>query len=283
MIPFLRQQHISTANADLWMSVDQFLTAGYGDEVEHAILLCCWLLHCKINAFILLGSAIPEGEKAAYVLAALSEGLLLLNPSDGNVYESRDVLCPLTSVGTAIGVANVYANMQSKQHPSQISFNFESNSLWRGVLDKTMEYRPSGPTGFSYSKIDDDIVHELRSHLERQIKLKFDELRPFGIPRWNLRVSRLLRELLSEMEPSALPSSAIDTALSQFSTSHRTLTVAFRRPYISTQQTICDVLRTRMHLNSNSNVQFALAVHIKPYFNHVVSCSVAIASLATEH
>lgn len=39
-----------------------------GDEEEHALLLFSWLAAIKIDCAILLGRALPEGNRAAYVL-----------------------------------------------------------------------------------------------------------------------------------------------------------------------------------------------------------------------
>ena len=40
-----------------------------GDEEEHALLLFAWLVALNIDCVILLGRALPEGNRAAYVLA----------------------------------------------------------------------------------------------------------------------------------------------------------------------------------------------------------------------
>ncbi len=32
-----------------------------GDEEEHALLLCNYLLHCGLEAWVVMGHAIPEG------------------------------------------------------------------------------------------------------------------------------------------------------------------------------------------------------------------------------
>ena len=39
----------------------QFMSTGCGDEGEHAVLLCCWLLAANIECYLILGTAFPEG------------------------------------------------------------------------------------------------------------------------------------------------------------------------------------------------------------------------------
>lgn len=61
------------------------ITIGCGDGEEHAILLVCWLLSIGVTAALLLGTALPEGPKAAYALVQFDENVSwLVNPSDGN-------------------------------------------------------------------------------------------------------------------------------------------------------------------------------------------------------
>ena len=45
----------------LAMPLQEFLQMLSGDEEEHAVLLCNYFLHMKQQAWVLVGSAIPEG------------------------------------------------------------------------------------------------------------------------------------------------------------------------------------------------------------------------------
>jgi coiled-coil and C2 domain-containing protein 2A len=49
-------------------SNQEFLRMLCGDEEEHAVLLYCWLRHMDVDCTLLLGTALPEGRRAAYVL-----------------------------------------------------------------------------------------------------------------------------------------------------------------------------------------------------------------------
>ena len=63
----------------------QMLKIGCGSEEEHAILLACWLLGLQVPAMLVLGTALPEGLKSAFVLARFDDGTTaLINASDGN-------------------------------------------------------------------------------------------------------------------------------------------------------------------------------------------------------
>ncbi|VDK18211.1 unnamed protein product [Anisakis simplex] len=286
-IPFLSDPVMFPGVCDLWTSAEQFLSIGCGGEEEHAILLCCWLLYFNISAYVLLGLALPEGSNAAYVLAFVNDKTMLLNPSDGNCYSSDDALCPILCVGTAISNQNIYANIQSHQHPSQMSFDFKKSNYWKRLFDKDRDNLESiQPESIRYSEIDDDTITQLRSNLERKLKLRFDETRPYGIPQWNLLASRILREILVEFDSVAISSSSlnsnspnVDTRLVQLKTSYKVNAVAFRGRYTSFDQLLECLMSTNMHINSEKSVQFALAVHIQPFMNNIVSCSLAVAAL----
>uniref|UniRef100_A0AC34RFD1 Uncharacterized protein n=1 Tax=Panagrolaimus sp. JU765 TaxID=591449 RepID=A0AC34RFD1_9BILA len=100
-------------------------------------------------------------------------------------------MCPLISVGTIITQNNCYANIQKNQHPSTMDFDLNNKSNWDPLFSTTRTDLISvQPEVLTYTGVNEDFLVELRSNLEREIKLKFDEARSYAIPQWNLMASR---------------------------------------------------------------------------------------------
>ncbi|VDL81270.1 unnamed protein product [Nippostrongylus brasiliensis] len=236
LIPFVSDAALFPGSTDLWTTF-QFLSLGCGDEEEHATLLCCWLLFLQIPSCLVLGFALPEGSRAAYVFVNLPDGLYLANPCDGSVYHNSDAMCPLISVGTVITPRNIYGNIQSSAHPSNLQFDLN---------------------------ISEDAIIELRSSIEREIKLRFDEARKFGIPQWNLMVSRILREILQDEK------SSVDERLHRLRESYTVTACAISLPYRTIQDCVAAVLRCGLHTTTSPSPQFALAIHLQPAFGNVL-------------
>lgn len=138
-IPYLDDRTTLAASIDLWSTADQMLEIGAGDEAEHAILLCNYLLSFGLKSWVVLGKGIPEG-KAAYVLTEHSGqygqtiktgppeqslfgrwfasapveqpavqrwSLSLLNPLSGLQYHPGDAHCPLKEISCVFNHENV--------------------------------------------------------------------------------------------------------------------------------------------------------------------------------
>ncbi|CAD6186306.1 unnamed protein product [Caenorhabditis auriculariae] len=217
---------------DIWTTVDQITTLAVCGLEERAVLLCCWLRSMQVQCAVLLGDTERAG--SASVLAVLDETESVIDVENGFIYSTKDANCPMLAVYTAFDDRNVYANIQSSVHPSQIQFMFSRESQWKPLLPSNDLLQSVQPGSVLYTTVSEDWLVELRSLIEREVKLCFDDSRPQGIPQWNLAVSRQLREILTEVNDKRIVErSFIDEKMTRVRDSYNVLANAFRIPYRS--------------------------------------------------
>jgi coiled-coil and C2 domain-containing protein 2A len=79
MVPFLANTTGFGANCNLWSTSDEILQVGSADSVEHAIILCNFLLAKNFNAWVVLGDDLVIG-KCGYVLVENNEQETIVKP-----------------------------------------------------------------------------------------------------------------------------------------------------------------------------------------------------------
>lgn len=281
------------ASSPIWSTADETLRIACASPDEQGILLCCWLLGLQLSSVLLLGKAMPDGPNCAFVLVQFGgdQEHWLISPGDGHHFAPSDPNCPLISVGTVLTMDNVFANVQNGEHPSQLDFDLRKRAHWESLFGEGRKNLVSvQPEFLRYEPVDENALMELRTGLEREIRLKFDEARPFAIPQWNLMASRTLREILADswrdlfspestQNSTSLENNPIDARLAHLRPAFQISALAFRLPFISRHQIIGHCMRTLVHTNSQPMAQFALAVHLQPFFGTIFSCSIAICTL----
>uniref|UniRef100_A0A0K0G2Z2 C2 domain-containing protein n=1 Tax=Strongyloides venezuelensis TaxID=75913 RepID=A0A0K0G2Z2_STRVS len=267
---------------DLWTNIDQTLTIGCGDEEEHALMLICWLKYYQIDGFLVLGNALPEGLRTAYVIVQLEDKLYIINPVEGFIWDIKDAYVPILSIGTIVTDKNIYGNIQKHEQPHYMIFDFSREDCWKKMFDNDVpesKFITVQNEAILYQNINDSLVIELKSSLERDAKAKIDELRQHGIPQWNILVARTLKDILSDISVIDNSKEIEKRLYDNFGSIFKINAIILKIPFISRKQIISEILSTKIHLNSDIGVQFAISIHLVPFMNNILQCNVGLASL----
>uniref|UniRef100_A0A3B5KVH3 Coiled-coil and C2 domain containing 2A n=1 Tax=Takifugu rubripes TaxID=31033 RepID=A0A3B5KVH3_TAKRU len=283
LIPSLSDRGLFSASCELWSTCDQFLTHLAGDKADHAVLLCNYFLYIKKRAWLIIGSAIPEGQ-TAYVLTHEESRYLIWNPRSGQSYTQYDAFCPLQTVGSLVNGDNLWLNIQKHTSPMRVSFDIMKTNLWKpffsasfpntGLLGKQLQR-------LVYQPPDKEAAVELQRRIEKTVRDKFMEWRPHQPTHWNRYCISVLRQFLPKLELSERECMAErhchklqkllgDTRISGF---------PLHQPFSDMEHIIKAVQSTGVHNIQEPNVEFALAVYVHPYPNSILSVWVYLASL----
>uniref|UniRef100_A0A8C4EJ13 Coiled-coil and C2 domain containing 2A n=1 Tax=Dicentrarchus labrax TaxID=13489 RepID=A0A8C4EJ13_DICLA len=284
LIPSLPDRVSFSGACDLWSTCDQFLTLLAGDEEEHAVLLCNYFLSMGKKAWLIIGTAIPEGPTAYVLTCEQNHNYLIWNPSSGQCYGQHETFCPLQTVGSLVNADNVWFNIQEYTSPMTMSFDVTKTNLWKPFFSRTFSHPGLSsvqPDELVYRRTDKAAAAELQDRIEKILKEKIMEWRPRHPTRWNRYCTTTLKQFLPKLELSGgrdmaeghrheLQSLLGDNRISGF---------PLHMPFSEIRPIIEAVYSTGVHHVQASNVEFALAVYVHPYPNNVLSVWVYLASL----
>ncbi|XP_073331790.1 coiled-coil and C2 domain-containing protein 2A [Pagrus major] len=283
LIPSLPDRVSFSGTCDLWSTCGEFLTLLAGDEEEHAVLLCNYFLSMGKKAWLIIGTAIPEGP-TAYVLTYEQSRYLIWNPSSGQYYGQYDTFCPLQTVGSLVNADNVWLNIQEYTSPMTISFDVSKANLWKPFFSRSFTHPGLSsvqPEQLSYRRADKAAAADLQDSIEKILKEKIMEWRPRHPTRWNRYCTSTLKQFLPKLELSGGQDMAEGHRheLQSLLGDHRISGFPLHLPFSEIGPIIEAVHSTGVHNIQGSNVEFALAVYVHPYPNHVLSVWVYLASL----
>uniref|UniRef100_A0A3Q4GB70 Coiled-coil and C2 domain containing 2A n=1 Tax=Neolamprologus brichardi TaxID=32507 RepID=A0A3Q4GB70_NEOBR len=265
------------------VSFSQFLTLLAGDEEEHAVLLCNYFLSMGKKAWLIIGTAIPEGP-TAYVLTLEQNLYLIWNPSSGQFYGQYDTFCPLQAVGCLVNPDNVWFNIQQYTSPMRVSFDISKAHLWKPFFSRTFSHPGLSsiqPEELVYRRTDRHMHHVGLNRIERILKEKIMEWRPRQPTRWNRYCTTTLKQFLPKLELIRGQDVAeghrheLQSLLGDYRVSRKKGVP----PQEATLSHCVAVYSTGIHSVQASNVEFALAVYVHPYPNNVMSVWIYLASL----
>ncbi|KAK6493820.1 coiled-coil and C2 domain-containing protein 2A [Huso huso] len=283
LIPSLPDSVSFAGICDLWSTCDQFLDLLAGDEEEHAVLLCNYFLAMGKKAWLIIGNAIPEGP-TAYILTYEQSQYVIWNPSSGQFYSQYDTFCPLQSVGCLVNADNVWFNIQQYDTPMRMSFDISKAKFWKPFFSRSFSHPGLSsiqPEELVYCRTDKAAAAELQDRIEKILKEKIMEWRPRHPTRWNRYCTSTLRQFLPKLELNQGKDVGDDhrMELQSLLGDYRISGFPIHMPFSEIRPVIEAVYSTGVHNIEVSNVEFALAVHVQPYPNNVLSVWVYVASL----
>ncbi|XP_072476396.1 coiled-coil and C2 domain-containing protein 2A isoform X2 [Notamacropus eugenii] len=283
LIPFLPDSVSFNGICDLWSTSDQFLDLLAGDEEEHAVLLCNYFLALGKKAWLVMGSAIPEGP-TAYVLTWEQSQYLIWNPCSGRFYGQFDTFCPLKSVGCLISPDNIWFNIQRYDSPMRINFDITKPKLWKSFFSRSLPYPGLSsvqPEELIYQRADKVAAAELQDRIEKILKEKIMEWRPRHMTRWNRYCTSTLRHFLPLLEKNQGKDVEDDhrAELLRQLGDYRFSGFPIHMAFSEVKPLIEAIYSTGVHNIDISNVEFALAVYVHAYPKNVLSVWIYVASL----
>lgn len=97
----------------VWLDCVQFCSLRLGLEVEHAVLLCCFLLALDKSASLITGNSLLDGPTAYVIIFPQSEdpdedyNPIIIDAKRGQQFSAKDYTITLISVDTIITTDNV--------------------------------------------------------------------------------------------------------------------------------------------------------------------------------
>ncbi|KAI5096106.1 coiled-coil and C2 domain-containing protein 2A isoform X5 [Silurus meridionalis] len=274
LIPFLPDSVSFSGVCDLWSTCDQFLTLLAGDEEEHAVLLCNYFLSMGKKAWLIIGTAIPEGP-TAYVLTQEHNSYVIWNPSTGQFYGQYDTFCPLQTV---------WFNIQTYATPMRMGFDVTKPKCWKPFFSRSFP-----DPGISSIQVSNETEHQRvvtmetmsMYMIEKVLREKIMEWRPRHPTRWNRYCTSTLRHFLPQLERSGGREVAEEHRLELQSLlgDYRISGFPLHLPFSEIRPIVEAVHSTGVHSVEAPNVEFALAVYVHPYPSNVLSVWVYLASL----
>ncbi|XP_040568935.2 coiled-coil and C2 domain-containing protein 2A [Lepeophtheirus salmonis] len=290
LIPYVPSNALFPGLKNIWPTSNQVMNMMIGSEPEHAVLLTNYFLAMKKRAYLLLGQGIPEGY-TAYVLSVEESGdRWLWNSISGERFRVTETFCPLIAVYAVLDDSNIWGNIQTCEHPSRLKWDFFSSSDWLPLFDRSMP-NPQSPSVQSdsmvYTPSDPRAAKILKDKLERALRDSLMSLRPKLRTSMNFHGNAVLRKLLPGLEASRGGSAKERknflsdhlSELQRISASYKVCGFPLHFAFTEIEDVIKGLRSTGVYCNRDPNVEFALAVDVKPYPNTAMSVWLYIASL----
>ncbi|CAB4064698.1 CC2D2A [Lepeophtheirus salmonis] len=206
---------------------------------------------------MMIGSEPEHAGYTAYVLSVEESGdRWLWNSISGERFRVTETFCPLIAVYAVLDDSNIWGNIQT--------------SDWLPLFDRSMP-NPQSPSVQSdsmvYTPSDPRAAKILKDKLERALRDSLMSLRP------KLRTKAVLQRKEKNFLSDHL------SELQRISASYKVCGFPLHFAFTEIEDVIKGLRSTGVYCNRDPNVEFALAVDVKPYPNTAMSVWLYIASL----
>ncbi|XP_076141311.1 protein CC2D2B-like [Alosa pseudoharengus] len=314
LIPVLPSSSEVGDFGEMWLTSEQCLDLVIGNSVSLAVLLCNFFLYLKVQAWVLLGTSIIEGE-TAYVLTTGCSGDLVWNPKDGKHYSLYDAYCPIIKMDCVVSWRNVWF-YKSKERAMPQDFELSETSTWIALFPGDPPAKPAEESPvIQYRLPQSELVEVLQRRMEKHLKQRLMEWRSPHPTRWNRRLPILLSEILPKFEMLDDTSSmeeelyTLPVQMSDFKVRLRllithlgivALNISSLTSYFEVDKQIINISMTlhmaftnmdavtervqnaQIHSTEIPGTEFALSVYIHSYPNDILSVWVLLASLVVQ-
>ena len=187
----------------------------------------------------------------------------------------------------------MWLNVQSYDEPHRIKFNVDDGKCWRAFFGKSskeankFKFESIQPERLLYFATDAKCVRDLEMKIESKLRDKLGDWRPRHMTKISRYASSALRQVLAGMERAVMSTASSNVLaaqkepdeLEQLQNTYRISGFPINVPYTNMNGILEAVHATQVHAVPTSDVEFALAVHICPYPNTIMSVWVYVASL----
>lgn len=245
------------------------------------ILLTCFYIELGYKAWTMLGYALPAGN-CCYVLIKEQNEFSIVDPLTGKKYNSRDTYCPLVTVYSLASPSNIWANIQREKRVYMTQLDVTKSREWRALFTKSIEAPNELVHDLSVEYNDSYEVIELQRNIEMKVYKKIKTWRTHRKTIWNRYVGESLQGILVELERGACFEynyEASSDKLAIMFAAYKVNGFPINMPYSSLSAIVEQIKGTGIHLCSDDNAEFSLAVKVFEYPRNILSVWIFLVSL----
>lgn len=229
-----------------------------------------------------MGFAIPYGD-TTFVLTKENGQHFLIDPHSGKKCISRDTFCPLTKIYCVVNQKNVWANIQREHRVFMQNFDLNQSTEWRPLFTKSLPAPNDLVHDISLTYTDSLDSENLRKLIEMKLMKKITGWRSVQKTVWNKRFRKQLIQILKELEEDQSfeyeQKSFTDKLNADLLSKYKVSGYPINMPYVSIARIVERVEAIGIHFNSDSKVEFSLAVHIQSYPMNIFSVWIFLLAL----